>query len=717
FGNDLNSSTAAASPTTDRSTATASPAESNSQGVVTTQPSAVTSRPTSVQRDSTANKLTSTILDTSSPATTLASSTNAPKQPIAERTSSGSKAGIGAGVAVAVLVACGILYLFYRRRRRAQQTQPTGDDGAVDHPTTGVVQPQGTELKEGGKSPDPPPAYPYEKATPILYVAGAPGSTPDTPGNGRSQDQSQLSNMESSRSSNAGFYAQSIKRERSYQTQQDPDMISYHNRPEIDGNPLHEAPGSSKQHKELASGDITTSKQSSQSPVNEEPSYVDLDHLSKLEQEERQLQEDIAQIERLERLKLERDRLSVRSAIMALELDAATAAAILAIQLQDLEKLNDGDEDGSDKDATLAQRLFHEELKRHVATLHDHQIASCFGESPMENEELPPIPPPFMPGLHILNPLGRRTEKSQSASEFHNVDQQSEQPADEAPILGLLGLDRYAMEQERLSRKRKASDTPPATCKVSKLSDHTLEDPVCTACMSPILPSDLIQLSCDHSYCTECTMRLFTSAMTDETLFPPQCCDVAAKINSALTALQGGRIVHAICGTRTASWSVQQCLSIEKGLRPLYPAKLAMITFETSLETLGRIMRAYSVIPGQRFTISISAKTAATTSTSSFLNVQIVGSGTSQLAAKSSTNFKTHVRSGKKGSLAPMSTTLVEDDLEYIQFVDMMHQKLSQELIDIIENFTFEALFCPGIIGPRASQPPSRLIAPNASLD
>ena len=39
---------------------------------------------------------------------------------------------------------------------------------------------------------------------------------------------------------------------------------------------------------------------------------MDLDHLSKLEQEERQLQEDIAQIERLERLKVERDRVRQR---------------------------------------------------------------------------------------------------------------------------------------------------------------------------------------------------------------------------------------------------------------------------------------------------------------------------------------------------------------------------------------------------------------------
>lgn len=182
----------------------------------------------------------------------------------------------------------------------------------MDQPRAGAVGPQETELKEGGKSLDPPPAYPYEKMTPTLSAASTPGMTLDALGNSRSHDQSQLSNMESSESLNTGFYAPLVKCERSDQMQEDPDMISYHNRPEIDGNPLHEAPGTSNHHKELASGDIATSKPFSQSPINEKPSYVDLDHLSKLEQEERQLQGDIAQIERLERLKLERDRVRQR---------------------------------------------------------------------------------------------------------------------------------------------------------------------------------------------------------------------------------------------------------------------------------------------------------------------------------------------------------------------------------------------------------------------
>ncbi len=182
----------------------------------------------------------------------------------------------------------------------------------MDQPKADAVQPLETELQEGGKSLISLPAYPYDKVLPMLNAASTPGTTPNAVGNSRSHDQSQLSNMESSESSNKGFCAPLVKRERSYQMQEDPDMISYHNRPEIDGNPLHEAPGSSQYHKELASGDVTTSKPSSQSPIDEKPSYVDLDHLSKLEQEERQLLEDIAQIERLERLKLERDRIRQR---------------------------------------------------------------------------------------------------------------------------------------------------------------------------------------------------------------------------------------------------------------------------------------------------------------------------------------------------------------------------------------------------------------------
>ena len=102
--------------------------------------------------------------------TTLASSTsiptNDPQLDIAEGLSNGSKAGIGVGVAAAVIVACGILYLYYRRRRRARRTHPINNDSDVEHFSAVAVGPDGSDLKEGGNPLDPPPTYPYEKATP-----------------------------------------------------------------------------------------------------------------------------------------------------------------------------------------------------------------------------------------------------------------------------------------------------------------------------------------------------------------------------------------------------------------------------------------------------------------------------------------------------------------------------------------------------------------------
>ncbi len=54
--------------------------------------------------------------------------------------------------------------------------------------------------------------------------------------------------------------------------------------------------------------------------------------------------------------------------------------------------------------------------------------------------------------------------------------------APDLPTIGILGLNRKAMEQERLARKRKASISPPPVRKSTKLSDTTLEKSLSPAC-------------------------------------------------------------------------------------------------------------------------------------------------------------------------------------------------------------------------------------------
>ncbi|KAL8691691.1 MAG: hypothetical protein Q9218_003147 [Villophora microphyllina] len=219
---------------------------------------------------------------------------NAPSQPEKNVPSDASKAGIAVGVIIAVIIVCSILYLFYRRRRRARQTQPIGGDGAVDRLGSGT-----TELKDNDKSLDPPPAYPYEKIAPELDIEGIPGSGLDTSGSSRGLDLSQPLSTPS-------------KYERPDLSQHGLDVITHHGRAEIDSSPLYKTPASHKRLEGLTTCETSVISASSQAQVDNGSGYVDPDHLSKLEQEEQQLQEEIAQIERLERLKVERDRVRQR---------------------------------------------------------------------------------------------------------------------------------------------------------------------------------------------------------------------------------------------------------------------------------------------------------------------------------------------------------------------------------------------------------------------
>ena len=46
----------------------------------------------------------------------------------------------------------------------------------------------------------------------------------------------------------------------------------------------------------------------------------------------------------------------------------------------------------------------------------------------------------------------------------------------------------------------------------------------CNACMEVTGIEESLQLQCEHTYCHACLLTLFTSAMSDTTLFPPRCC-------------------------------------------------------------------------------------------------------------------------------------------------------------------------------------------------
>lgn len=109
-----------------------------------------------------------------------------------------------------------------------------------------------------------------------------------------------------------------------------------------------------------------------------------------------------------------------------------------------------------------------------------------------------------------------QNQKQDTERETINLDSDDESTTDESPEevapqgsesippkpatpMGILGLDRKAMEQERLARKRRASISPPPPRKVSKISSSPLKVP--TETLSPekksesILPAQPSQLT------------------------------------------------------------------------------------------------------------------------------------------------------------------------------------------------------------------------------
>ncbi|KAL8716422.1 MAG: hypothetical protein Q9220_000329 [cf. Caloplaca sp. 1 TL-2023] len=107
-------------------------------------------------------------------------------------------------------------------------------------------------------------------------------------------------------------------------------------------------------------------------------------------------------------------------------MDDATAALILVLQSQELEHIrgpvnNENEVELADED--LAFQIYHEELQRTAANLHDHQIAKLFGESPATYDE------PLLDQLHNQLSAGASVANDSNSSTFDPI---SEQPCNNA---------------------------------------------------------------------------------------------------------------------------------------------------------------------------------------------------------------------------------------------------------------------------------------------
>lgn len=160
-------------------------------------------------------------------------------------------------------------------------------------------------------------------------------------------------------------------------------------------------------------------------------------------------------------------------------MDDATADLILALQLQDLEEVQQNDNDHSSGDIVYALSLYREELRGIAATVRDHR----FGEEIGVAED--PDSLPTKSGLCVIP----------------NVDQML------AESLALLTVPDEATLD---------TGNGPTSAKNQGRKE-------CDACGD--MATNYLCAPCGiHYYCKNCTTQLFDFAMTDESLFPSRCC-------------------------------------------------------------------------------------------------------------------------------------------------------------------------------------------------
>lgn len=59
----------------------------------------------------------------------------------------------------------------------------------------------------------------------------------------------------------------------------------------------------------------------------------------------------------------------------------------------------------------------------------------------------------------------------------------------------------------------------------------------CIVCMEPVIYFNTVCAPCGHYYCQRCLTRLFLASVTDESLFPARCCQLAIPLALVKTLL------------------------------------------------------------------------------------------------------------------------------------------------------------------------------------
>jgi hypothetical protein len=170
---------------------------------------------------------------------------------------------------------------------------------------------------------------------------------------------------------------------------------------------------------------------------------------------------------------------------------------------------------GDVPDAEMAVQLFQDELRQSLSSLADHRMAQSiadavqldgpvlFGAFTCEDQ----VVRDHTIARHLS---GQRTDMELDGAIRNEVDISDELLATMAAL--------YATKPEYLTNYDFAGES-------STVHDRRQKDSrSCIACFADKKFFEVAQAPCQHNYCQDCVRDLFTTALSDESLFPPRCC-------------------------------------------------------------------------------------------------------------------------------------------------------------------------------------------------
>ncbi|KAL8754115.1 MAG: hypothetical protein Q9184_005218 [Pyrenodesmia sp. 2 TL-2023] len=289
-------------------------------------------------------------------------------------------------------------------------------------------------------------------------------------------------------------------------------------------------------------------------------------------------------------------------------MDEATAYLIYQLQMADIEEARQkskgkGRENEIPPDAELAIQLQQEELEREATERADHRMAVSIGRAVQDD------------GANITIMVGEESRAAGDREMACRLGGQTAQPHPQMRVLDvdddiLSRLDAFSLDD--IGNYNSSAPSPSgseagessawaAGRRPRPSSDLKRE---CVACLKT---KHGVQAPCGDHYCRQCTVRLFTDLLQDESLFPVRCCRQDIPLS----------LVHHFLGSDLARQVEKK--AIEKSLidlfRGAHPLPPRLIGRKESTRSQGTSVTAMTVSTGaggRRLTGGPSARNAGT---------------------------------------------------------------------------------------------------------